>query len=203
MSKSITQKRCKVDGCSSPGFKKGSLEYFTTGFCPKHYHRYRKYKDTSEEKLQKIMNNKTKNKLYSTYRSMLHRCYYSKHASYPKYKSMGIVVCDRWLGKYGFDNFLKDMGERPDGKTLDRIDNNGNYEPSNCRWATIKEQANNKRSNTLYEINGVVRTISQWAEISGLNVNLLYYRNKIGVDVSDFLNPPSKGKNAIKFKKTK
>jgi hypothetical protein len=75
------------------------------------------------------------------------RCYYPSHSSYPNYGGRGIKVCDRWRESngQGFLNFLSDMGERPKGTTLDRIDVDGNYEPDNCRWATHSDQGRNKR----------------------------------------------------------
>lgn len=82
---------------------------------------------------------------YRSWRSMGSRCYNPKDTSYRYYGGRGITVCKRWQGEHGFENFLADMGERPKGRSLDRRDVNGNYEPDNCRWATPKEQGENKR----------------------------------------------------------
>ena len=80
---------------------------------------------------------------YNSYTSMKTRCLNPNSPNYSMYGGRGIAICQRWLD--GFENFLADMGERPNGKTLDRIDVDGNYEPGNCRWATLSEQQKNKR----------------------------------------------------------
>jgi hypothetical protein len=110
------------------------------------------------------------------------RCYYTKNKKYKNYGERGIKICDEWLGENGFNNFKAwslSNGYK-ENLTIDRKNVNGNYEPSNCRWITNKEQQNNRTNNNILEINGVKHTISKWSDISGLKQNTIYYRFKRG-----------------------
>jgi hypothetical protein len=88
----------------------------------------------------------TRTRVYRIYNAMLTRCNNDKSSAYPAYGGRGITVCDRWMN---FENFLSDMGAPPDGCSIDRIDNDGNYEPKNCKWSTVKEQNRNTRRTKL------------------------------------------------------
>lgn len=104
-----------------------------------------------------------------------------------RYIARGIGLSPRW-DEYA--NFLADMGEQPDGLTLDRIDNDKGYEPGNCRWATRQEQANNRRSNRFIEHDGKRQTITQWANGAGVSVQVLSYRIKQGWAFGAALSTP-------------
>lgn len=118
--------------------------------------------------------NPSASRTYYAWRSMRSRCLNEGNASYSDYGGRGIKVCDRWLNDY--DAFFDDMGEAPDGLTLDRIDSNGNYSPENCRWADWNQQAANRRSNVLLSLNGVEMTQAEWARELGISVDALWRR---------------------------
>lgn len=118
---------------------------------------------------------------------MTQRCSNPKHKTYAEYGGSGVTVCDRWLS---FDKFLADMGEKPVGASIDRLDNSKGYEPGNCRWATTIQQANNKTNNRLIEFRGETRTVSQWARVLGITQSTLSYRLQHGWSEHDALATP-------------
>lgn len=83
-------------------------------------------------------------------------------------------MCKRWLSS--FNNFLQDMGQKPVGMTLERKNTDGDYEPSNCVWATVKQQANNRRTNLTFEFNGTTKNLKQWTEVYGIDYRLVWQR---------------------------
>jgi len=128
------------------------------------------------------------------HRDMHCRCYRSKHPEYPNYGARGITVCKQW--RNNFPMFIADMGPRPSAKhSLDRIDNNGNYEPGNCRWATLTEQNRNQRSNHILTFRGRTLCIAEWAEVTGICDGTLYSRiTKQGWTTERALTTPVKQK---------
>lgn len=121
-------------------------------------------------------NNDRRRRTYQCWQDMKQRCYNPKNHNYKRYGGRGIVVCQRWLAS--FDNFVDDMGEKPNGLTLDRTDNDGMYAPENCHWATLIEQRHNCSSTNMQTLNGVTKPLRLWAIDFGINEVTLARRVK-------------------------
>jgi hypothetical protein len=124
---------------------------------------------------------------YMSWINMKNRCLNKNTERYGRYGGRGIKCCEEWLD---FANFIKDMGEKPIGKTLDRIDNNGNYEPANCRWATSEEQQNNTGSNRFLTLHGETKTVAEWSRHLCLKPYNIHNRLRYGWTVEDALLTP-------------
>lgn len=114
---------------------------------------------------------------YGVWESMKKRCLNPRQKSYKDYGGRGIRVCDRWMS---FTHFLTDMGERPSGMWIDRINNDKGYEPGNCRWATPAEQQRNRSNNKMLTLNGVTKTQTEWATDIGVSGATIHKRLKRG-----------------------
>ena len=142
-------KSCAVEGCLSylKLHHKDRRPRLQKGYCSKHYSKYSRYGEPLHVEL--IHDARMQNPAYQNYRAMIKRCH--GKASTPgdkNYKSRGITVCDRWRGRNGFVNFNADMGPKPEGYSIDRIDNDKGYSPENCRWASKHQQMAKRRNST-------------------------------------------------------
>lgn len=131
---------------------------------------------------------------YTVWASMMTRCYKPNHKAFKWYGGKGITVCQSW--RKSFPAFFADMGPRPKGFQIDRIDSNGNYEPSNCRWASVKTQHQNITSAVKIVRDGISYTAYQIAEIVGIPVSTVYKRMRRGWPVDMVCSPE-------KFKRSK
>lgn len=118
---------------------------------------------------------------------MIARCENPNNEKFPQYGGRGVTVCERW---HTFADFLADMGERPAGHTIDRVDNDGPYTAGNCRWSTAETQANNKSNNVLLTINGDTMSVSEWERRLGMLPGLLRTRIASGMSPEDAASRP-------------
>jgi len=136
-------------------------------------------------------------RVYRIWKAMNTRCSNPNSDDFDDYMGRGILVCDEW--RHSFDQFYKDMGEPTTPKhCIDRIDNNKGYSKANCRWATQKENANNRRSSLIITWNGKTKTVIQWAETIGVGPSTLYGRLRVGWSVERALTEPAHKKFATK-----
>lgn len=147
--------------------------------------------------MKRITHGMSKSREYHCWQAMLSRCLHPKNIGFQNYGGAGIRVCERW--RYSFENFLADMGEAPfDGASIDRKENKGNYEPSNCRWATRRQQNNNKSSNRMIAIEGKIQSLAEWARELGVNPYSVSTRIQRGWDDADALLKPFNVQNRAK-----
>ena len=172
---------CSVAGCEGKGTlnKSSGNSYFTKGYCNSHYHVFRTRGDALL--MSRPKDGRCKDSRWSVYRNMLSRCRNENVRSYDRYGGRGIGVCSRWLepGGAGFVNFCEDMGPRPEGSSIDRVDNNSGYSPLNCRWASARDQARNTRNTESAERithEGESLSILEWSERTGIKRSTLWMR---------------------------
>ena len=147
---------CEIDGCIN--------KHYSKGLCNLHW--FRKWRHGTTDNLHLLRNHgKSNDSIYRIWKGMKNRCNNHGNDNYIRYGARGIRVCTRWLS---FKNFYEDMGDKPKGMSLDRIDNNGDYCKKNCRWATRKQQQRNMRSNHFIAYRGREQCISAWAEELGV-----------------------------------
>ena len=130
----------------------------------------------------------SKERLYGIWCAMKRRCYNTNDIAYKDYGGRGISICEEWKQDYqAFRNWALDSGYSNE-KSIDRINNSGNYEPDNCRWVVSDVQANNRRSNRVYTVDGETHTLTEWANIRGINPKTLFTRIYSGLDFISALN---------------
>lgn len=135
----------------------------------------------------------SKNPLYQDWRQMISRCYKKTASNYSRYGGRGITVCEEWRkSPFSFYEWVESVGGKPAGTTLDRIDNNGPYSPENCRFADIRTQSRNKRSNIILTYNGKTQCLTDWANEYGINDETLRGRLKKGMSLEEALKTPIK-----------
>lgn len=137
-------------------------------------------KKATEQAKRAKYNGRSSTPEYKIWKGMINRCNCPSNSGYYKYGGRGIRVCDRWQGADGFNNFSKDMGARKQDESIDRINVNGNYEPSNCRWADKNTQANNKRNTIYITAFGKTQSLQQWSNETGINRKTILWRLRKG-----------------------
>lgn len=157
-------------------------------------------KEVSAERLRKKI---TKHgmfgtRIYNIWDGMKARCYNKNHVAYKNYGGRGITICDEWLNSFKSFYSWSILNGYKENLTIDRIDNNGNYEPSNCRWATAFEQAQNRRNIIFVTIGGETKSISEWSKETGLSNQCINSRIKAGWPEEKLLIAPKKRKQKEK-----
>jgi hypothetical protein len=140
-------------------------------------------------RLRNLTHGMTDSREYKSWISLRLRCFSEKDKDYADYGGRGITVCGEWASS--FESFYRDMGPCPPGHSIDRKDTNGNYEPGNCRWATIDVQANNRRSNRPIELNGETLNLTQWARRLGTSAATIRARLFYGWTIEEALTTPT------------
>ena len=146
---------------------------------------------TKYRKNEKDTENKNyKEKLYTVLKGMKRRCYNKNEKAYKNYGQRGIKICNEWLNSFqSFYDWAINNGYK-EGLTIDRINNNGNYEPSNCRWITNKKQQNNRNDNCYITYKNQTHTLAEWSEIFNIRYSRLFWRIKKGWDIEKALTTP-------------
>jgi hypothetical protein len=174
-----TTRVCSIEGCSKPPYAKG--------WCRNHYIRWYRHDDPLGKR--KLNDGRHKHPLYQIWKDMIRRCTNPNHDHSKRYVMRSIDVCPRW--REDFWNFVTDMGDRPSLKHgIERLNNDGDYEPNNCCWATQKEQSRNRCTNRYLTVNGQSKLLSDWAEEVGIDRRTIANRLKWGWSDHDAVMKP-------------
>lgn len=150
---------------------------------------------TQYNKENKLKHGDSFSKLYGVWHCMKQRCYCKTYRNYCDWGGRGITVCDEWKNDYrAFKKWAMENGYK-EGLSIDRINNNGNYEPKNCRWTTPLEQANNRRNSKHLMYNGEEHSVVEWAKIMGIDREIIYHRLSAGWSIEKTLTTPVRKKN--------
>jgi hypothetical protein len=154
--------------------------------------------DLAQRNRDRARHSMTKTATYKSWHAMKYRCLVETSKDFPRYGGRGITVCERWML---FDNFYADMGDRPAGSSLERIDNELGYSPENCRWASPVDQARNRRSTKKHEFCGALRSIAEISELCGVQRKTLEYRIRSGWSLNDATTRESNHGNGWSIKR--
>lgn len=137
----------------------------------------------------RLTHGKTKTPIYNIWRGIIERCCNKDSGVYKYYGGRGIFICESWKQ---FENFYKDMGDKPNNMSIDRINNNDGYYKENCRWSTMKEQSNNRRSCVIIELDGIKMNMKQWSEKYNISNKTIHKRIKDGWSIEDAIKTPTR-----------